>query len=71
MSNKTVVLLVDHIDYSNPEAAVVNQVVESVEVGLDQHYATPTDFIRAFSKIYASINREGVHSFIITNVVIG
>lgn len=63
---KTVVLFVRHYDDSED----INKVfTEACEVGKNQHFKTPSEFINEFSKIYRSIGNGSILT--IENVVIG
>lgn len=64
---KTVTLLVTHTD----ETGMKHQIVESTEVGSLYHWPSPAAFINEFAKLYRGVNRGGVNSFIIDNVIIG
>lgn len=70
--NKTVVLLVEHIELNAHGNGndLVKQVVESIEVGKDEKYKNPTEFITDFARIYRDINRGNSSRFIIKNVII-
>lgn len=63
---KTVVLFVRHYDDSEG----INKVfTEACEVGKNQHFKTPSEFINEFSKLYRNTGDGSV--FTIENVVIG
>lgn len=65
MTSKTVVLIVKRV-----EGGVTRIFPESTEVGLDNHYATASDFINEFKRLYLKSSTDG-NSFEIINVVIG
>lgn len=64
--NKTVVLFVNHV---NEYEEVDRIFTEVCEVGKNQHFKTPSEFINSFSLTYRKL--AGDDKFTIVNVVIG